>query len=1035
MLLTPTLRSGWFERPTTFSWTRTWLVAAILLGGLHDRLSAQTVPFVLPWNDGTPTITDFSSMNRAIGAERVAVDTNGHFTVGGDRVRFLGVNFAGDSPFMPTNNAEGVAARLAKFGVNNVRFHHMDASWAYGGGILAYTSTRSTNINTAQLDRLHYLISRLKAHGVYANINLLVGREYRSQDGLGQEVTTLAWKDQHILGYFFEPALALQKDYATKLLSQTNRYTGLSLAHDPAVAFVEIINENGIVQKWVEGNLDKFPARYATNLQARWNAWLAKRYPNTAAMLAAWRVVDQSLGPNLLKNGAFSNALNYWNPEQHQGAQATFTRTYDFTNSQPSARITVLTPSSAGWHIQFNQPGVALVSNRTYTISFQAKASVATNADASVMRAHTDWINLGASQRFDLSTTWRVFTNTFQASETEFNARVNFGNMGDKVATFWFADVRLQEGGQIGVLPSGSSLEARTVPNLSYTAPGYAGTREARRDWVHFLRDLEVAYYDAIVAHLRTNLGYTGLIFGTIMANSPASVQSRLDVIDGHAYWQHPVFPGTPWDSVNWYVPNVSMVSTIGNDNTLAGLARQRIRGKPFTVTEYQHPSPNYYGAEAPLLLAAYGALQDWDGLWLFDYGHGNPAVTMEYVRGFFEIAQHPNKMANLLLAANLFRRGDVRPANHEVVMALTPERELDLLVNSHAWNIFSTSQLGLPGKLAFTNRVATDFGANPVGLTTPPAAPAGEVITSDTGQLRWDTSTTGRGLVTINTPRTRLLAGYADNRSVDLGGITVRPGSTRLDWCSIGLTLRRGEVFSNDCSVLIVATGWWENTGQVWKDATKNSVGNQWGGAPVLAEVVPFTLTLPVGTNAVRIWALDERGNRKSSLPVAGDNTSTVIQIGTNAATIWYELEVARWMASFDLWRLRHFDEAEQHDPSISGETAIPDADGLANLWKYFLGLPPRGGVHIDRLPASTLVSIDGAQHLAMTCLRDRLTDDVLFEGEVSADLWDWFRGPDYVITDNYAVDENLEQVLVRRRDPTGAAPQYLRMRLQRNL
>src|SRR5512138_2147368 len=239
----------------------------------------QTVPWILPWNDATTgVVTDFSAMNPPIGTNWVRVDTNGHFVVNGERVRYLGVNFAGDSPFMPTNNAEGVASRLAKFGVNNVRFHHMDASWAYGGGLLAYTSTKSTNFNASQLDRLHYLVSRLKAHGIYSDINLLVGREYRGGDGLGAEVTSMDWKDAHILGYFYPPALELHKDYATKLLGPTNRFTGLPLAQDPAVAFVEIINENGIIQKWIDGGLDRLPARYATNLQARWNGWLNARY-------------------------------------------------------------------------------------------------------------------------------------------------------------------------------------------------------------------------------------------------------------------------------------------------------------------------------------------------------------------------------------------------------------------------------------------------------------------------------------------------------------------------------------------------------------------------------------------------------------------------------------------------------------------------------------------------------------------------------------------------------------------------------------
>lgn len=1011
------------------------LAGCALCLALATGAFAQKVPFVLPWNDATPTVTDFSALNAPIGTNRVMTDTNGHFVVNGQRLRFLGINFAGDSPFMPTNNADAVAARLAKFGVNAIRFHHMDASWAYNGGLLAYTSTSSTNFNAAQLERVHYLVSRLKAHGIYSDVNLLVGREYRSGDGLGPEVTGMDWKDAHILGYFYDPALALHKDYATKLLTPTNRFTSLPLARDPAVAFVEIINENGIIQKWLDGGLDRMPSRYATNLQSRWNPWLVARYTNDAAMLAAWNVINQPLGTNLLINGAFSNGLASWVVEQHYSARADASRTYDFTGGQPSAKIAVTNADTTGWYIQLNQPGLKLASNQVYTISFWAKSSPATNADVSVMQAHADWANLGYSRGLTLTTNWQQFTNTFQPSATDTNARVNFGNMGNKLATFWFADVRLQAGGQIGTLPPGKSLAARTVPNIVYSGSGYTGTREARRDWLRFLRDLEYAYYDTMVAHVRTNCGYTGLIFGTIMANSPATVQSRLDVIDGHAYWLHPQFPGTPWDPVNWYQPNISMVNTVGDDNTLTGLARQRIKGKPFTVTEYEHPSPNYHGAEAPLLLAAYAGLQDWDGLWLFAYGPGNDMSPTGYVRGFFEIAQHPTKMASLLLAANLFRRGDVRPALQEYTMALTPERELDLLQNTWAWNLFSSSQLGVPGTLAFTSRLNTSVGTNAIGLTSPPAAPPGNDLTSDTGELRWNLSQPNAGVVTVDTTRTKAIIGFADHQPVTLGGLTLQAGTTQLGWCTLAATLTHGEVFTNDCTALIVAGGWWENTGQVWTDTNKISVGNQWGHAPVLTEVVPFTVTLPVGTNFVQAWSLDERGQRKTGLLPAGNSTSSTLTITTNAGSIWYEVNVARWMTSFDLWRMRYFNADELADPAISGAAARPDGDGVVNLLKYYLGLPGKTPAPADRLPTGALLPVSNQQYLAMTYSRDKLANDVDCIAEVSSNLVNWVSGPAWTQVGQIVDLGALEQITVRDLTPAGSAQQrFMRLRLQQH-
>ena len=996
--------------------------------------SAQKIPWILPWNDSVASVTDFSSFNDPITTNRVAADTNGHFVVNGRRLRFLGVNFAGDSPFMPTNNAEAVAGRLAKFGVNAIRFHHMDASWAYNGGLLAYTSTKSTNFNQANLERLHYLVSRLKAHGIYSDINLLVGREYRSGDGLGPEVTGMDWKDAHVLGFFYEPALALHKDYATKLLTPTNQFTGLPLAKDPAVAFVEIINENGIIQKWLDGGLDRLPTRYATNLQARWNGWLAARYTNDTAMLAAWRTINQSLGANLLSNGAFNSGLTSWYGEQHNSARATFTRSFDFTNGQASAKVAVTTADTAGWYIQFNQPNLRVISNQAYTVSFWAKSSPATNADVSVMQAHADWAGLGCYQAVSLTTNWQRYTNTFQASASDSNARLNFGSMGDKVATFWFADVRLQPGGQIGLLPPETSLAAGTVPNISFSGGGYAGTQEARGDWLRFLRELEYNYYDAMVGHLRTNIGYAGLIFGTIMANSPASVQNRLDSIDGHAYWQHPQFPGQPWDSVNWYQPNISMVNTVGDDNTLAGLARQRIKGKPFTVTEYEHPSPNYHGAESPLLLAAYAGLQDWDGLWLFAYGQGNSVAPMGYVTGFFDIAQHPTKMANLLLAANLFRRGDVQPAAREVSMALTPDREVDLLQHAGAWGLFSSSQLGVPAGLAFTNRLSTSVGTNAPGLSVAPAAPTGSVLASDTGELRWDVSRASQGLVTMDTARTKALVGFCDNRPVTLGGLVLRPGTTELGWCTLGVTLVKGEVFTNDCTALVVAGGWWENTGQVWTDTNRVSVGNRWGHSPVLTEVVPFTLTLPVGTNYVQAWSLDERGQRKAPLALTGNASSTTLTVTTNAGSIWYELDVARWVASFDLWRERYFTADDLSNPAVSGEAAAPDGDGMANLLKYYVGLPGEAPAPADRKPAGSLWSLNGQSYLAFTCTHDKLVKDVDCVGQVSPDLTHWYSGASYTTVEQTVDLGSLESVTVRDLTPAAGTPRrFMRLLFQR--
>src|SRR6185437_2268129 len=104
-----------------------------LIGALATAAAAQPstlFPFVIPWDDATPgTATDVSFLNvKPAGAHGGIVVKDGHFAEAntGRRVRFLGVNLAAHSAFPSHEDAEKVAARLAKYGVNIVRLHHMD---------------------------------------------------------------------------------------------------------------------------------------------------------------------------------------------------------------------------------------------------------------------------------------------------------------------------------------------------------------------------------------------------------------------------------------------------------------------------------------------------------------------------------------------------------------------------------------------------------------------------------------------------------------------------------------------------------------------------------------------------------------------------------------------------------------------------------------------------------------------------------------------------------------------------------------------
>lgn len=81
--------------------------------------------------------------------------------------------------------------------------------------------------------------------------------------------------------------------HAKNLLNHVNPYTGQRYAEEETIAIYEIFNENGFVYKGLTGAIDKWPAYFRKKLDARWNAWLKKRYATDAALAKAWgRVRD-----------------------------------------------------------------------------------------------------------------------------------------------------------------------------------------------------------------------------------------------------------------------------------------------------------------------------------------------------------------------------------------------------------------------------------------------------------------------------------------------------------------------------------------------------------------------------------------------------------------------------------------------------------------------------------------------------------------------------------------------------------------------
>jgi hypothetical protein len=820
---------------------------------------AETLfPYRMPWDDASQNITNLAGWNdKPAGRDGFVIARDGHLYAGGKRLRLLGANivFGGTTP--THEEADKIAARLARFGFNIVRFHHTDTRPAPDGLLQKDMLT----LDPAQMDKFDYFIAALKRNGIYADINLHVARTYPGftqwRDAKG-DPQPKAWKGVDL---FFPPMIAMQRDYARDLLTHRNPYTGNRYVDEPAVALIEINNENGLISSWRGGMLDRMTDPMRAVFQQQWIAWLRQHYKDTGTLSQSWGG-NTPLGAEMLK-------IN-WNLQKAGQAQAHM----DMEGS--IVHLTTEQTDGTSWHVQLHQTGLSFKTGSPYTLHVRLRADHPLHVQLSAVQNHAPWSSLWRVP-VDVGTDWHDYAFTFLPASDETVARLTVGNLGVETGALWLADASLKPGGALG-LKEGEELEKGTVDIIS-SSDFQSGNAQRQRDWLQFLWDTESAYWSGMQHTVKDELGAKPLLVGTQVSYSPGPIQAQLDVVDGHAYWQHPHFPGKPWDQNNWDIGNSPMAG-IDGAGTLSGLALRRIPGKPFIVTEYNHPAPSEYAAEALPLAAAYAALQDWDGLFVFEYGLSGKNWDPGYITNYFDINADPDKMSGLVAAAALFRRADVSTPgadNHPL-----PEQDKIIDAMRASNEMPSAAMFGVPHNAAVRQ---------PVSLGSPPGDALPLPVRSVTGELVWGA---GQGkTVTIDTSRSKGLIGAKLADVFNASGVQLQLLQARHDTGVLCATLMDGADFSSPGHILITALGTEENTGQIWHDPAHTTIGHDWGKAPVLAEGIEARITLPVAASRVSVWSLDERGNIHEKLPVTGSDQQAVIETSGRYGSLWYEVEV----------------------------------------------------------------------------------------------------------------------------------------------
>ncbi len=232
----------------------------------------ETDPF------GGDCLLDLRAMNEKYAGEHGWIGRDGaDFKRGdGQKIRFWGVNVGGEIAEGESAAVEYLARRLAKVGVNLVRIH-----------CPLWDNRRPEEVEAGRLANIMFLVGALKKQGIYTSLSFYfplwaeITPAYRI-DGYEDK------DNRHPFGLlFFNPRMRqLYRGWVRALLDTRNPHTGLKLGQDPAVAMVEIQNEDSLFF-WTFSKENLAESEWE-KLERLYGAWLLERYGSASGTQAAW---------------------------------------------------------------------------------------------------------------------------------------------------------------------------------------------------------------------------------------------------------------------------------------------------------------------------------------------------------------------------------------------------------------------------------------------------------------------------------------------------------------------------------------------------------------------------------------------------------------------------------------------------------------------------------------------------------------------------------------------------------------------------
>ncbi len=251
----------------------------------------------------------------------------------GEPIKLWGLNLTYSACAPDKSLAEKRAAFYAKYGINSVRLH----KYADGTGWAGIQSEESfVEFDPDELDEMDYQVAQFKEHGIYVKLSSTFGvklgpadKQYVPYMDEFGEMRGNRLRTGHGSIFLSKELQNLQIRQIMKMLKHKNPYTGMRYADDPAVAIVEMYNEDSVLFYTTMDKLEEVPT-LRKRAAIRFSGWLKEKYGSQEALVKAWgkealnSFEEEGFTGEHLDKGTIVPAGNpwYYDPERLNGSQS-----------------------------------------------------------------------------------------------------------------------------------------------------------------------------------------------------------------------------------------------------------------------------------------------------------------------------------------------------------------------------------------------------------------------------------------------------------------------------------------------------------------------------------------------------------------------------------------------------------------------------------------------------------------------------------------------------------------------------------------